>query len=675
MERERDLERERARREPRRKTRGPPAIKKASDERRLGSIAIEDVYPEVDGGLFPAKRVVGDTMEISADIFKLGHDIIRARLRFQEGSSNWQAVPMTYFDNDRWVGRFSLASPGMYRYTIEAWTDRFGGVLQGLEKWLSAEEDVTADLEALRDLVERAAENAVDEDRAVLESVAAVLRKQNPQEALDALNQPKVIDLMTNYGEREDLVTYRTLGVFVDPIIAGYAAWYEMFHRSQGAEPGRSATFSDCEKRLPEIQGMGFDVIYLPPIHPIGRTNRRGPNNSPDAGPGDPGSPWAIGSEEGGHMSVHPDLGTVDDFVHFIRAAKALGMDVALDLAFQCSPDHPYVREHPEWFYHRSDGTIRYAENPPKRYQDIYPLFFGNEHSNELWEELLRVTLFWVDKGVKQFRVDNPHTKPAHFWEWLIGNVKQNHPEVVFLAEAFTHPKPMKLLAKLGFSQSYTYFTWKNKKGELIELMNEFAFSGAAEYYRGNFFTNTPDILTEYLQKGGRPAFQIRLVLAATLSPLYGIYNGYELCENRASAPGSEEYLDSEKYQYKVWDWERPGNIKDYIARLNMTRRENPALHNARNLRILRAENENIFFYGRWTPDRSNIVLVAVNLDPSNTHDSAVFVPIDALGIKPSEPYTVRDSLTGAEFRWIGEANYVKLDPRVAPAHILLVKR
>jgi starch synthase (maltosyl-transferring) len=348
---------------------------------------------------------------------------------------------------------------------------------------------------------------------------------------------------------------------------------------------------------------------------------------------------------------------------------------VAIDLAFQCSPDHPYVKEHPEWFYHRSDGTIRYAENPPKRYQDIYPLFFENEHATALWEELLRVTLFWADKGVRQFRVDNPHTKPAHFWEWLIGGVKRKHPDAVFLAEAFTHPKPMKLLAKLGFSQSYTYFAWKNKKGELIELMNEFALSGAAEYYRGNLFTNTPDILTEYLQKGGRAAFQIRLVLAATLSPLYGIYNGYELCENRAAAPGSEEYLDSEKYQYKVWDWDRPGNIKDYIATVNLARKENPALQAERNLRILRADDENIVFYGRWTKDRSNIVLVAVNLDPSAAHDSTVFVPIEELGIKPSDPYTVRDLLTGAEFRWTGPANYVRLDPKVAPAHIFVVKR
>jgi starch synthase (maltosyl-transferring) len=669
------LERERAPIEKRRKRRGHPPVKKTGNDRQLGSIAIEDVYPEVDGGLFPAKRVVGDTMEVWADIFKLGHDVIRARLKFQEGSSDWQAVPMEYFDNDRWVGRFRLESPGTYRYTIEAWTDRFGGVLQGLGKWLSADEDVTADLETLRDLVLRAAAKADETDRAVLDGLAAGLPSQTPREALDALGKPKVIDLMTSHGEREDLVRYRTLGVVVDPKVAANAAWYEMFHRSQGKVPGRSATFGDCEKRLSEIHRMGFDVIYLPPIHPIGETNRRGPNNAPTAGPGDPGSPWAIGSERGGHTSVNPDLGTIDDFVHFVGAARALDMDVALDLAFQCSPDHPYVKEHPEWFYHRSDGTIRYAENPPKKYQDIYPLFFGDENSTELWEELLRVTLFWVEKGVRQFRVDNPHTKPAHFWEWLIGSVKEKHPDVVFLAEAFTHPKPMKLLAKLGFSQSYTYFAWKNKKAELTELMNQFAISGAAEYYRGNFFTNTPDILTEYLQKGGRPAFQIRLVLAATLSPLYGIYNGYELCENRAVAPGSEEYLDSEKYQYKVWDWDRPGNIKGYIATVNMARRENPALHAARNLHILRADDENIFFYGWWTPDRSNVVLVAVNLDPSAPHDSMVFVPIEELGIKPSEPYTVRDLLTGGEFRWTGEANYVRLDPRVAPAHILVVKR
>jgi starch synthase (maltosyl-transferring) len=448
-----------------------------------------------------------------------------------------------------------------------------------------------------------------------------------------------------------------------------------MFHRSQGTIPGKSATFRDCERRLADIEQMGFDVVYLPPIHPIGRTNRRGKNNSPDPEEGEPGSPWAIGGEEGGHDSVHPDLGTMEDFEQFLETARKMNMEVAMDLAFQCSPDHPYVKTHPEWFFHRSDGTIRYAENPPKKYFDIYPLNFAFDDWKALWSEALRVVLFWVEKGVRTFRVDNPHTKPMGFWEWLILQVKEKHPEVIFLAEAFTRPKLMKRLAKLGFDQSYTYFAWKNTKRELTEFLTEFVTSDINEYYRGNFFTNTPDILTEYLQKGGIPAFRIRVVLAATLSSLYGIYNGYEICENRAVAPGSEEYLDSEKYQYKVWDWERPGNIRPYIAKLNSIRRTNPALQLTRNLRLLKTNNENVIFYGKWTLDKSNIILVAVNLDPFHVHESTVFVPINELGIEPSQTYSVRDLMTDREYLWKGEPNYVKLDPDDEPAHVFLLRK
>lgn len=642
--------------------------------KRLSVIAIEDVYPEIDDGLFPPKRVVGEMFEVWADVFKLGHDVIRARLKFRREGGEWATAPMAYFDNDRWVGRFFLESPGSYRYTIEAWTDRFATIMAGLEKWLEAGEDVTADLKEVGGLLEKAVARAAGDDKARLEELVRELGS-GPREAFESLRAGPAVDLMVAYGEEPDLVRYAELPLVVDPKIAGNAAWYEMFPRSQGTDPVRGSTFRDCERRLPDIQAMGFDVIYLPPIHPIGRTGRRGPNNTPNPGPDDPGSPWAIGSSEGGHDSVHPGLGTVDDFVHLLGAAGERGIAVALDLAFQCSPDHPYVKAHPEWFYTRHDGTIRYAENPPKRYRDIYPLNFQTKDRKGLWEELLRVTLFWVDKGVRQFRVDNPHTKPADFWGWLISSVKEKHPDVTFLAEAFTRPKPMKLLAKLGFSQSYTYFAWKNKKWELVDLVKEFVLSEAGEYYRGNFFVNTPDILTEYLQRGGRPAFMIRLALAATLSPVYGIYSGFELCENRAVAAGSEEYLDSEKYQIKVWDWDRDGNIKDYIKRVNAVRRENPALHENRNLRVLRAEDENILFYGKWTRDGSNVVLVAVNLDPSGTHDSTVFVPLADLGIGPSAAYTVRDALTGTSYRWTGEANYVRLDPQVNPVHIFVLER
>jgi starch synthase (maltosyl-transferring) len=426
---------------------------------------------------------------------------------------------------------------------------------------------------------------------------------------------------------------------------------------------------------LPEIAEMGFDVIYLPPIHPIGKTNRRGKNNAGPAKAGEPGSPWAIGSADGGHKAINPDLGTMEDFLRFVNSTRKLGMDVAIDLAFQCSPDHPYVREHPNWFSHTQNGEIRYAENPPKKYYDIYPLCFDCEGSVELWEELLNVTLFWVRKGIKIFRVDNPHTKPFGFWTWLIDEVKKVEPEATFLSEAFTRPKVMKYLAKLGFTESYTYFAWKNSKWELTEFLNEFVISDSNEYYRGNFFTNTPDILTEYLQKGGPPAFKIRLVLAATLSSLYGIYNGYELCENRARESGSEEYLDSEKYQYKVWDWNRPGNIKDYIKRINKIRRENVALQDTKNLRILRSDNDNIFFYGKWSSDHSNAVMVAVNLDPFNVHDSTVYAPVSEFGFSPNQTYSVRDLITDSLFRWNGQANYVKLDPNFQPAHIFRVEK
>jgi starch synthase (maltosyl-transferring) len=674
------------------------------------------VDPELDGGRFPVKRVVGDTLEVSADIFKHGRDELRACIKYRaRGSQQWTEVPMRLVDNDRWVGRFELKEVGTYEYTVEAWTDAFATQLKSLRKWLDAGEDISTDLMDLRLLIEDAISrargaNAVDkdgqegddeeesrkEDAAALASVSEHVRAafgsgtastgpagkvegsdhRAEEDALEAAGDARSVELMRRWAPRRNARTHRVLAVVADRVIASSAAWYEMFPRSQASVPGRSGTFKDCERRLSYIAELGFDVVYLPPVHPIGLTNRRGPNNSPRASPQDPGSPWAIGSELGGHKAIHPDLGDMDDFLHFVSAARGAGLEVALDIAFQCSPDHPYVESHPEWFFHRTDGSIRYAENPPKKYFDIYPLDFENERWKELWQEALSVVLFWVQKGVTIFRVDNPHTKPLGFWEWMIGTVKEAHPEVMFLAEAFTRPKLVKRLAKLGFSQSYTYFTWKNTKQELTEFLGEFVTSeGVAEYFRGNFFANTPDILSEYLQTGGRPAFKIRAVLAATLSSIYGIYSGYELCENRARGPSSEEYLDSEKYQLKVWDWDRPGNIKQYIARLNSIRRGNRALRTTKNLRLLQSNNDGILFYGKWTEDRSNIILVAVNLDPKNVRDSTVLVPIAELGIPASQVYDVLDLITGVTYQWRGESNYVKLDPRTEPAHIFLVKR
>ena len=484
---------------------------------------------------------------------------------------------------------------------------------------------------------------------------------------------PGLRALMARADERGDRVRYgRTLELIVDRPEARFAAWYEMFPRSQGRVPGRSASFDDCIERLGEIAALGFDVVYLVPIHPIGRTNRKGRDNAVVAAPQDPGSPYAIGGEggggeAGGHRAVHPELGTLDDFRRFVAAAAGLGIEVALDFAVQCAPDHPWVREHKEWFRWRPDGSIRYAENPPKTYEDIVNVDFDNPDREGLWSELRDTVLFWIDQGVRIFRVDNPHTKPVPFWEWLIREVKARCPEAVFLAEAFTRPKMMRALAKAGFTQSYTYFTWRNTKAELIEYLTELTEGPATEYFRPNFFTNTPDILPVFLQEGGRPAFRIRLVLAGTLSPAYGIYNGFELCENRA-IPGREEYLHSEKYEYKVWDWDRPGNIKRDIRVLNRFRRDNPALHEFANLRFLDCADPNILAYAKATADRGNIVIAVVNLDPHGVHAGEIILPLDALGLAPDQEFSVEEAFTGRVLKWRGARQHLALDPQANPA-------
>ena len=476
--------------------------------------------------------------------------------------------------------------------------------------------------------------------------------------------------------ERKELVSQydRMLEVVVDDTVARFSAWYEMFPRSQGTDETKSATFDDMIKRLPEIRSLGFDVLYLTPIHPIGKTNRKGPNNSLIASPDDPGCPYSIGNETGGHKAVEPGLGTMDDFRRFLASVNENGMKLALDIAFSISPDHPYVKEHPEWFVKNPDGTIKYAENPPKKYEDICHIDFYPEDYMALWDEFTSVFLFWADEGVKIFRVDNPHTKPVFFWEYLIKKVKDKYPETLFLSEAFTHPKMMKFLAKSGFTQSYTYFTWRNTKWELTSYLRELTQTEMVEYFRPNFFTNTPDILPEYLQKGGRNAFKIRLVLAATLAGSYGIYNGFELCENTA-IPGKEEYINSEKYQYKVWNWDRPGHIKLFIKAVNRIRNENPALQLYKNLQFVETENEQILAYFKTTPDLANIILVVVNLDPYNTQESNVNVPHSLWGISPNENYTVTDLLSGQTFIWKGSRNYIKLNPHQEPVHIFKVTK
>ncbi len=474
-------------------------------------------------------------------------------------------------------------------------------------------------------------------------------------------------------GDAEAAVRYpRQAPVIVEPARARFAAWYEMFHRSQGADSTRSATFREMEERLPDIKKMGFDIIYLPPIHPIGHTNRKGPNNSLTAGPDDPGVPWSVGDETGGHTAVHPDLGTLEDFGRFVEKVGKLGMEVALDFTSNCSPDHPWIKEHPEWFFHNPDGSIKYAENPPKKYEDVCPLNFSPDNREELWEALREIFVFWIERGVRTWRVDNPHTKPDEFWEWLITTLKEKYPDTVFLAEAFTDYDKLEGLARLGFSQSYCYFTWRNGKNELIEYFSKLTGSYLKEFLRVNLFTNTPDILPPILQTGGKPAFKMRLVLAATLSSLYGIYNGFELLENEA-LPGREEYRDSEKYQYKVRDWNKPGNIKDYIEKVNRARNENPALHYYDNLRFFNSTNDNILSYGKVSPDGENGVLVAANLDPHATHTGRITVPVELFGISSDEEYQVRDLITGEVWTWRGRERNITLDPQVEPVLFLKI--
>ena len=638
------------------------------------SIVIEDVYPELDCGRYPVKREVGDRLEVWADVFKEGHDVIAAVLKYRsKGAEQWSEAPMALHGNDRWTGSFPLVENNRYEYTIEAWFDEFETWRRDLGKKVEAGQNVEVELAEGRGIVEAAALRSGDKR---LEETLKGFDASGYEGRIALLRSEEVRELMRLHPDRSTSATYpKTLEVMVDRERARYGAWYEMFHRSQGTVPGQSATFEDCEKRLPEIAGMGFDVVYLVPIHPIGRSHRKGRNNALVAGPDDPGSPYGIGSEEGGHRSVHPDLGTLEDFRSFVGACGDHGMEVALDFAIQCSPDHPLIDEHPEWFKFRPDGTIKYAENPPKKYQDIVNVDWDSEDWEGLWREWRDVLLFWIEQGVKIFRVDNPHTKPFAFWEWCIEEIQSEHPDVIFLSEAFTRPKVMKALAKLGFTQSYTYYTWRNHKAELIEYLTELAMDWPREYMRPNFFANTHDILPHILQFGGRPAFIMRLVLAATLSPTYGIYNGYELCENvpRGERGTTVYYQDSEVYEYKVWDWERPGNIKDYVRRVNRIRRENPALHHLKNLSFHEAQSDQILFYGKKSGE--NAVFCAVNLDPHAAHDAHVQFPLWELGIGEHEDYVVEELITGREIAATGSWFWVRLDPASNPAEIFRLRK
>ena len=643
-------------------------------------LAIEGVKPEVDGGRFPIKRTIGEDVVVEADIFADGHDVISAVLMYRrEGDADWVETPMEPLVNDRWRGSFTVTELGRYHYTLVAWLDLFGSWRSDLAKKVAAGQDVSVELLMGAQLVEEAGEQASGPDADSLKRWASALRsaeRPHGERAELALGE-EVHLLVAGHLERWSPLAYpRELCVVVDPERARFSTWYETFPRSCSPEPGRHGTFRDCEARLPYISAMGFDVLYLPPIHPIGHTHRKGKNNAPTAGPGDPGSPWAIGAEEGGHRAVHPQLGTLDDFKRLVARARELGLEVALDMAFNCTPDHPHVKEHPEWFRWRPDGTVQYAENPPKKYQDIYPLDFETEHWQGLWEELKGVVLFWIEQGVRIFRVDNPHTKPFSFWEWLIAEVKRSHPEVIFLSEAFTRPKVMYRLAKLGFTQSYTYFAWRNTRWELEQYFTELSQTEVREFFRPNLWPNTPDILTEYLQLGGRPAFMVRLVLAATLGASYGIYGpAFELCQNTPRELGSEEYLNAEKYEIKHWDIGRKDSLSDLIARTNRIRRENPALHHDWSLHFHAVDNEQLICYSKSTEGHGNVILVVANLDPYHTQSGWVDCDLAHLGLEADETYQVHDLLNDARYLWQGRRNYVELNPSVVPAHIFRVRR
>ena len=644
-------------------------------------VVIEHPRPTVECGTLPAKATVGLPLTVSASVFADGHDLVMGWVRHgraggSEDAVGWREVAMSARGDDRFEAVLIPPRVGPWSFEIIAMPDRYATWLGDLQVRLDAGQDVSLELEEGARMAEVAAglPSTEEGDRRALGTLAVRLRDAtaSQQRRLLEAARPAAVGLMRRTADRETATRSGPWPLEVERELAGFSAWYEIFPRSEGAEPPRGGTFRSAAARLPAIAAMGFDIVYLPPIHPIGRSFRKGRNNSTDPRPGDVGSPWAIGAAEGGHTAIHPELGTLDDFALFVGEAERHGLEVALDYALQCSPDHPWVTEHPEWFSHRADGSIRYAENPPKRYQDIYPLDFGTADRAGLWRALRDVLLFWIEHGVRVFRVDNPHTKPFAFWEWLIGEVHRGHPDVVFLAEAFTRPALMQRLAKLGFSQSYTYFTWRNTKAELSEYLSELSQTERVDWFRPNFWVNTPDILHEYLQRGGPAAFRVRATLAALTAPSWGMYSGYELCERVAVAEGSEEYADSEKYQLRPRDWERPDSLAPYVARLNeIRRRHREAVSLMGTLRLQEIKNDSMLCVSRVSQSRDDVLLVVVNLDPHHPQEGTVWLDLERLGIPPEVPFEAYDELTGTSYVWRGPENYVRLDPALQPAHVL----
>ncbi|MEF2070534.1 alpha-1,4-glucan--maltose-1-phosphate maltosyltransferase [Consotaella aegiceratis] len=643
-------------------------------------VAIEAVTPEVNGGRFAVKRIVGEPLVISADVFCDGHDKIDAAIAYGPVGGPTEEVPLTFVVNDRWTGTISFGNVGPHRYSIIGWRDLYATWRDETKKKRDAGVLTELELQEGRDLVAKAQTSGrgTDEQQKALADLAWQLGEMHGAGDGDGqyflLHAPESVALLYATGVRTNLTSYADVPVWVDRERAAFSAWYELFPRSQSGDPNRHGTFDDVIARLPDIQEMGFDVLYFPPIHPIGHTNRKGKNNSLKAGPGDVGSPYAIGAEEGGHLAIHPELGTFDDFHRLVAAAKDHGLEIALDIALNASPDHPWIKEHPEWFDWRPDGSIKYAENPPKKYEDIVNFHFYRDAIPSVWIAMRDMFLHWVEHGVRIFRVDNPHTKPFPFWEWVIDEVRKVEPGAIFLAEAFTRPKVMKRLAKVGYNQSYSYFTWRNAKWEFEEYMTELTTEECADYMRPNFFVNTPDINPIPLQTSGRPGFRMRLALAASLAGNYGVYSGFELCEYEP-VPGREEYLNSEKYEIRAFDWKRPGNIRDDIIFFNRLRQSEPAMRQFRNLAFYTFWNDNVLWYGKRTADLSSFLLFAVNLDPHNGQGGSFEVPLWEFGLPDSGSVNVEELASGQRFVWQGKVQHWWLDPAICPYAVFRISR
>lgn len=636
-------------------------------------VIIENISPRVDGGQYPAKRAIGEEIEVSADIFSDGHDEIAASVHyFHENDPTWKELSLKKGTNDRWSASFKAENMGLYTFLLQAWIDHFTTWKKGIKKKFDAGQDISVDLLVGADMLKAAKKSAGKKEAGLL--TRWINKFKNADQAGEAIQlalSAEVADLLHKIGDKSSATVHpQKFFIDVERKKALFSTWYELFPRSASKIPGQHGTFKDVEELLPRIAEMGFDTLYLPPIHPIGEKKRKGKNNALTADSGDPGSPWAIGNRNGGHKTIHPQLGTPEDFRSLIKNAEKYEIEIALDIAYQCAPDHPYVSKHPEWFRWRPDGTVQYAENPPKKYEDILPINFESKDWKNLWKELKSIVDYWISQGVKIFRVDNPHTKAFPFWEWMIGEVRKEHPEIIFLAEAFTRPRIMEKLAKIGFTQSYTYFTWRHSPHEFREYLTELTQTERRQYMRPNFWPNTPDILPPILTYGGEPAFIMRVILAATLSSNYGLYGPVYEFGIGAPHPDKEEYIDNEKYEIKHWEWRKYTRIKEVIARINRIRKENPALQNTWNIHFADATNEHILCFGKHDRESGNTVVVVVNTDPYHTHEGHVNLPLGSLNLQPDRPYLLKDLMSGDKYRWQDEWNYVKLDPLKMPAHV-----